>query len=96
MSAKQLEVEYCKSEQRVNEMQEFIGVNVMKDDSITDQAVRDRDDCWDAIDKMQRQPRFKQVKTACPGVKRVDPLNAALEQSKRDLEQARRQLNRTP
>jgi len=92
MSAKQLEGEFCKSDERVNEMYQTIGTS-LSGDPIGAQAIRDRDDCWDAMDKMTRQARFKQVKANCPNVKRVDPLQAAAEKAEADAEQARRKLN---
>ena len=93
MSTKQLIEEYCKSWDRSRSAQRENIEHLFDDDErVGTRAMHDRDDCWDMMDKINRQPRFKNVKHPCPQLegKDIDPLDSLTKKAKSDLEKARR------
>jgi hypothetical protein len=86
LTQKQLQEEYCSVEHRTNDIYRVIGYATV-DGGDTDRAVRDRNDCWQAAEKINRQPRAKNLTKDCPGLVRLDPLGAALERSRAKLKE---------
>ncbi len=88
LTQKQLQAEYCKVARHTNDIYKAIGY-ASADHKNTDALIRERNNCWQAAEKMGRQPLFKTVKKDCPDLAQVAPLDAALEKARENLEKAR-------